>query len=225
MNSDFFATWTPEMAYVLGLFCADGSISRRKDGRYLVYICSSDRDIIEKVALLLDLPLKSRPRVRKGDGLDPLWWVFTINDKVSSDILHLGVPLQKSKNLSKVDVPGEFFSSFLRGYVDGDGSISKGQRKPAVALTAGSADFLTWVREELRPHVVVTPKVIKDKRRASVFYLFYSGSSAVKLLRYLDYTQEPAMDRKRVRAQQILEESTETVSARSRKAVGFYSEP
>ena len=48
-NEDFFKKWTPEMAYVLGFFTADGNMIKNKRGSHFIEFYSTDRDIIEKI--------------------------------------------------------------------------------------------------------------------------------------------------------------------------------
>lgn len=49
----FFDRWTPEMAYVLGYFAADGCIYRNPRGSYYVQFTSCDRQLIQLVRRLL----------------------------------------------------------------------------------------------------------------------------------------------------------------------------
>jgi hypothetical protein len=36
VNQDFFKKWSPEMAYILGFFTADGSMAKNKRGAHFI---------------------------------------------------------------------------------------------------------------------------------------------------------------------------------------------
>ncbi len=46
LNQDFFKTWSPEMAYVLGYFAADGSMIQNKRGGHFIEFTSTDAVLI-----------------------------------------------------------------------------------------------------------------------------------------------------------------------------------
>ncbi len=52
-NEDFFKIWTSDMAYVLGFFAADGSMSRNKRGGHYIEFQITDGDLLEKIRTLL----------------------------------------------------------------------------------------------------------------------------------------------------------------------------
>ena len=48
-NENFFKTWIPQMAYVLGFFAADGNLTLGKRGNHFIEFTSCDKEIIEKI--------------------------------------------------------------------------------------------------------------------------------------------------------------------------------
>ena len=46
INIEFFKVWTPNMAYILGFFAADGNLSLNKRGGCYISFDSKDRQII-----------------------------------------------------------------------------------------------------------------------------------------------------------------------------------
>ena len=48
-NEDFFKKWSSEMAYVLGFFCADGSMITNKRGSHYLEYYITDKDLIFKI--------------------------------------------------------------------------------------------------------------------------------------------------------------------------------
>src|SRR3990167_6509207 len=53
VDHDFFKKWTPEMAYVLGFFAADGCMIKNKRGGHFVEFHITDKDILEKIRAVL----------------------------------------------------------------------------------------------------------------------------------------------------------------------------
>jgi DNA-binding transcriptional regulator WhiA len=49
INRNFFKKWTPEMAYILGFFTADGSMFKNKRGSYFVEFEITDKELLEKI--------------------------------------------------------------------------------------------------------------------------------------------------------------------------------
>jgi hypothetical protein len=45
-NENFFKNWTPEMAYVLGFFTADGSMIRNKRGAHFIEFQITDKNLL-----------------------------------------------------------------------------------------------------------------------------------------------------------------------------------
>jgi len=53
-NEDFFKKWTPEMAYVLGFFAADGNMTKNKRGAHFIEFQSTDKEILDKIKRTLN---------------------------------------------------------------------------------------------------------------------------------------------------------------------------
>ncbi len=121
VNSHFFKKWSIEMAYVLGFIGADGNICH--SGRaHTLHIACDDKDVIEKIRGVLDykgpIHLKYRPNGKISYSLricDPI---------IFNDLNKLGVTERKSLTFTPPKIPAEFIRHFIRGYFDGDGSVS-----------------------------------------------------------------------------------------------------
>ena len=48
-NENFFKAWSPDMAYVLGFFAADGSMYRTNRGTYFIEFQITDKDLLLKI--------------------------------------------------------------------------------------------------------------------------------------------------------------------------------
>ena len=137
-NENFFKKLdTPEKAYILGFFYADGcnhDKSKIDDG-YNHQNCISftqleqDLDILEQIrhALTCNRPFKEviqKTNSKKKYSLD------IISDQMSADLSRLGAIPAKSLVLTFPKfIPDSLMPHFIRGYFDGDGCIWNGKRK------------------------------------------------------------------------------------------------
>lgn len=113
-------TWTPELAYAIGLITTDGSLS--KDGRHIIFT-SSDLGLLKTFRKCLNLNnrITSNPpssvsqkqsyKIQFGDVQFYRW------------LTKIGLFPNKTYTLGKIRVLNKYFKDFLRGWLDGDGSI------------------------------------------------------------------------------------------------------
>ena len=62
VNEDFFKNWSPEMAYVLGYFIADGYMFINSGNSRYIALVSTDYDLIFKVRKMLNSTQKINVR-------------------------------------------------------------------------------------------------------------------------------------------------------------------
>jgi hypothetical protein len=123
VNPDqFFNIQTPELAYFLGYFWADGSIL---SGDYLIslIICSSDAEVLKEIFYKIgEWPTASYTRKRNGKDFHST--SFRVGNKVIWTFLkdhdyHIKSGASADKILSKI--PDHLKHYWWRGYFDGDG--------------------------------------------------------------------------------------------------------
>lgn len=143
-NIFFFDTWSTNMSYILGLICADGNIFKdiltitQKNKKYLEKI----RDIME----FKDIPIKTNKL-----GISSL---VIRNNILINSLKKLNIIEKKSLVLGKIPVPEKFMSSFILGYIDGDGCIcstfDKRRNKNYLEVSMlGTYNFLNWIQAEI----------------------------------------------------------------------------
>lgn len=126
VNIDFFKTWSPNMAYVFGLWCADGCImSDERFGihKFQISLHKNDEDLLEDVITVMggnpeDIQRFIYPRRN-------IYNVAFTNTEIYNDIINLGGKERKSNDMHLPHVPDEYFWDFLRGMSDGDGSVDR----------------------------------------------------------------------------------------------------
>jgi hypothetical protein len=126
----------------------------------------------------------------------------------------------KSLRLGALAVPDERFADFVRGCIDGDGSVhvyidshhrSKKERyvyeRLYVSLVSASYAFLAWIQATVSRLIGVSG-VIHEHRssgRRPTWDLRYAKAGSIKLIRWMHYGPEiPSLSRKRVKAARFL---------------------
>lgn len=188
INQDYFKTWSPNMAYMLGFWYADGCIYGGK--MFDITVNIKDKYIIKKFAeeLNYDGPIQ--------DYVDRQAARINFSCKVIyDDLINLGGTEQKSLTLTfpTTIIPDEFLSDFIRGYFDGDGCVCliKGNRINT-SFCCGSKKFLDELLRLLKEKAGIeggsydaSSKTIRfGKKDSFKLYLFmYKNNPELFLLR------------------------------------------
>lgn len=118
---------TPEAAYILGFYIADGCLNGNK---FVITLNEKDKEILEKIkdymSPITKLIYKKETINKQGIVSHPMYsFAFSCKEIVSC-LEGLGLGKNKtylSKSIKNV-VPKELMWDFIRGYWDGDGCIS-----------------------------------------------------------------------------------------------------
>jgi intein-encoded DNA endonuclease-like protein len=122
VNHDFFKTWTPEMAYVLGYFAADGSMVANARGAHFIEFTSTDKILLSQVQRVIESTHTLAKRVRNPTHKQQ--YRIQIGSKAwYSDLTQLGFVQSKSCVLRFPVLPKKYRADFIRGYFDGDGCV------------------------------------------------------------------------------------------------------
>ena len=201
----FFNSWSPEMAYVLGYFAADGCMYQNKRGSRYISFTSIDRQLIETVRTLLrvDNAIEEYTRHRSNDKKRYVLQVGSY--RAYEKLLKLGLTPNKSRQLQAPRMPDWAFGAFLRGYFDGDGNIyfyysprGKSRLRLTVRFTCGSRDFLVAIRRLLVRTTVISKGSLYSQG-PTVFRLVYGLRDARHLYSLLyPVTAVPCLLRKRL---------------------------
>ncbi len=205
--------WSPELAYAIGLLATDGSLSN--DGRH-INLTSKDEDQLKTFLSCIDRPDVPISRKRGGFHKDTAQVQFS--DVTLYDFcLVVGLTPNKTKTISALAIPDEFFFDFLRGHHDGDGCFYsyldprwKSSFMFYLAFISASGAHIDWIQSNVerlvgaRGHITVSS-------RSCVVQLKYAKADSLKLLRRLyPNSSVPHLARKRlkiVRALRIIRES------------------
>ena len=146
INQDYFKKWSHNMAYILGLWFADGCIYGGK--MFDITLHAKDKYILKQVAKELNYEGNLYDYVDRQAARLNFSCVVIYND-----LILLGGKESKSMDMEFPNIPDEYMHDFIRGYFDGDGSIMllKNNRVNST-FTSGSKKFLDSLL-----------KVLKDK--------------------------------------------------------------
>lgn len=126
------------MAYILGYWWADGSMRVKKHGAYEIEISSNDRIHLEQLASVIG----GRIQLRKVSHTSQCYKIVFCSVEMYNDILAHGGTPSKSKTIGFPRIPNDLLAHFVRGVVDGDGTLSWNGDRPILQVYSGSSLFL-----------------------------------------------------------------------------------
>lgn len=179
-------TWSPKLAYFIGLIASDGNLS--PDGRH-ISITSKDKQLILLVRKILGSTNKIG-RKGRGGSIEKKYYVYQFGDiHFYEFLLTIGLTPAKSKTIGEIGIPAQYFSHFLRGCIDGDGSIT-GFHHPEstnfqlrVSLCSASPDFLQWIHSKIAKFYGIKGGWISANDRRGAKSLVFGIKDSMRLLR------------------------------------------
>jgi len=200
-HAEFFRVWTPEMAYVLGYWWTDGCMRIKSNtGAHEFEIASNDREHLETIAQTIG----GNYGLRKVSEGTQCYKITFCSKEMYQDILAHGGTPRKSKTIGFPYIPPELLPHFVRGIVDGDGTLSWNGDRPVLHIYSGSRQFLFDIAAAIEHATgMYTPNVNANR---SLWYIKWSTIRAKNLASWL-YFDNPgiALDRKRAIATKFLE--------------------
>lgn len=208
-NENFFnCIDSSEKAYWLGFIYTDGYVTE-KTNRFGIELNIQDYNHLQKFLDLLDSNQKIRIRDRENrfesKNAETLTScsILLNNRQLHEDLIKLGVVPNKSLIINfpcEEILPKKYIFDFLRGIIDGDGSIglyntSNGFKKPHISLVSGSYNFINQIQSILKEYNID----IAITQNNNVYRLMSEKQETVfKLLEllYKNSTKNSRLDRK-----------------------------
>lgn len=213
--------WTPELAYAIGLITTDGWLS--SDGRHLG-LTSSDIQLLKTFRDCLNLKNKIIKNPKGGYVAKKQAYRITFgNVEFYKWLEKIGLRKNKTCFLGKLEIPRNFWADFLRGHLDGDGSIItyidrylsyKGKRdvykRIYTAFLSSTYPHIEWIQSILKEILGIKGSLSgwKHKRpnaKVILWRLRFAKKDSLKLLPWLYYKPNlPCLRRKRKIAKRFL---------------------
>lgn len=200
--------WNANFAYAVGLFVADGSLS--KDGRHLDFT-SKDLEQVENFLYCIGVNAPIKIKSSSTSRLGKNYFHSQFSDVILYRFLNIiGVENNKSLTIRNVTVPGEYFADFLRGLLDGDGSISilihpeSKQKQVKMRFASASDIFLEWLKSRNSDLTKTTGGHITRSTRCG--QLTYGKEDSIILIKYMYYSPDVICLRRKLNlAQRVLD--------------------
>lgn len=200
INESYFRRWSPNMAYLLGFILADGCIIK---GSYKGYsdalrfgVHKQDIDILKKIKQ--ELGSQYKISLVKNAAY------FSINSqKIVNNLKALGISYRKSLQKARYEkipnVPIKYIRDFIRGIVDGDGSINFDKKNYPALSICGKKKIITFIKNHFFSKFNLYSKITqakKDGEQYNLFYIAYRCNSAQTLIKYLYNNANLYLERK-----------------------------
>lgn len=213
--------WTPELAYAVGLITTDGNLS--PDGRH-ISLTSSDLQLLTAFKNCLSLNNKITINPRGSYSKNQCYKIQFGDVSFYKWLQEIGLMARKTSRLNEISVPDEFFRDFLRGHLDGDGSIVTYEDKyntfkdPKYVYTRLYVNFLSaspkhilWIYQRINEMINIKGDINNDRNRKLdtnkkiIWKLRFAKKASLKLLSWLYYKPcLPCLERKRGTAEKFL---------------------
>ncbi len=198
--------WSPTVAYCVGLITTDGCLA--SDKRHIDFT-SKDRELVEYVQACLG-PQNQICMKGRGRGPERYFRIQLSNVRLDQWLCALGLTPRKSLTLGALDIPDAVFADFLRGCLDGDGSlivywdpIFPNSLHCYVRFNSASRPHVDWLQATVTRLVAL--KGYQTNATPRLRRLSYAKRDSLKLLKYLYYSDDlPCLRRKRRIMEQFL---------------------
>jgi len=219
-DKDF--NWTPELAYAIGLITTDGNLS--KNGRQVI-MRSSDYRLLKIFKNCLNLTNKStiKRTFHNGWAKKPTYRIQICNIQFYRWLLKIGLFPAKTYTIGRLNIPAKYFPDFLRGHLDGDGSITTYKdfwntfKNPKYIYTrlwvrfiSASKIHVEWLKENISKLIYIKGhmsqgKIYTSYQTTTMWTLKFAKYDSIKLLSWLYYSPTvPCLIRKRKIAEKFI---------------------
>lgn len=158
---------TQEKAYILGLIYTDGCVKWVKNKDKCFVISMTDLDIIQKVKKAINYTGPIYFKKRRKPHYKDQYAICVHSKEMAQDLINLGCVPRKTHVLRfpyDNEVPNYLLNHFLRGCIDGDGSIHKNTRCNSAYLSLVSTKaFITIFDDIIKELFCVSGGIYKQK--------------------------------------------------------------
>jgi len=186
-------------AWILGIFASDGYLPKPTNGggnRLVLSLAKKDEEVLYMIAKEIGYegPLHS---YISSDHIHEFTTLAFTSKILRKKFESYGIVNAKTFKLNDLPkLPDEFMIDFIRGYVDGDGSIIIHHGSPIISITCASKIFLEKMSEYIKVHYGIESRI---KPNHNAFDLVFNVEPSRKLGILMYCNDYLALPRKKVR--------------------------
>lgn len=177
-------------SYWLGLLFSDGYVRKRRqcNGKHKqggivgLGLKEEDKYILDQFALDIESDYIPHLNVKNGKK----YYILEINSrKMCDDLINIGCVERKSLVLLPPIIQEKYKPDFIRGYIDGDGSIGFYNNRFKLSIL-GTKEVLEYIFEYFNENgVKIKPKISKRK---NIHVIQFNNQSDIKTIYFLLYS-------------------------------------
>jgi hypothetical protein len=218
---------TSEKAYFLGFIAADGCLYKKNKGQNIIKITIHIKDI----KLLNKFSQSIKTNKPFAISRSKYCSLEIVSDKMFNDLLILGLAPNKTYGNSFVNLEDKYMSHFIRGYFDGDGSISSSKKDNLPSSTvisfSGYYDNMLKISKCLEQHYIFSNFNIDNRKyngNSSFGNLGLHGiNSRYSFIKYIyNDANDFYLDRKYKEAMAFIEKVEKDTKNNSKESILYY---
>lgn len=173
---------TPEKAYILGFIYADGNV----DNRARMFSICLKKDDVGVLNFIKDSLDSNHPIHYYNEKYSTLQ---ITSKKLCTDLINANIIPNKTYKTNTLPYTGEFFSHFLRGFFDGDGSIwcAKNDSHHVGVSFANNLYVLTEIKEFLKKELNVNSCLKYEDEIDNPFACSLRIGGSVQIKKFYDF--------------------------------------
>lgn len=189
VNDNYFSSQNNKMAYFLGFIMADGNVAKNSN-RIQICLAEKDSEFLELFYKEIGGTPVAHYFARKGT--QPICRWECLSSKIKKDLSIYGIIPHKT-GFAKIPntLKKEFYSDFIRGYFDGDGSIWIEENGAAgFGITSHNPEILQQIIDYFEERDIPPVKINIDNRSNINYSFKYRKQAIKKIYKILYYDKE-----------------------------------
>lgn len=213
-NLDVFFKQNDLSYYLLGAFITDGCVYKNGKNTHACQLSSCDVGWLDEIKNIIGTNLKLHKFKENYYG------IRIIRTEIANWFITNGCTPKKTYSIKLPNIPKQYFRDFIRGCLDGDGSIGeykyKNNIKRSCQLISASKYFLKSIKKELFKYSIKTTITNRGKQNSIInnkkikattnsYSLNAYGTNCFKLLNFAYYAgHKISLQRKKNIAESII---------------------
>jgi len=189
INDDYFDTESPNMAYILGFWAADGNV-HSTENRLDLELQEEDAEILEKIRVELnsERPIKYYSCINGNHKSKLYFW----SSKIKKKMAEYGIVPNKTYSEdfhAPYKLNKEYWIDYIRGFFDGDGCVKK-TTSLTFELNSVNKQFLLDIQKFLLEYYNIKLELSVGHARFNqlTLYRLYGYGEKAKLIYNILYT-------------------------------------